>query len=193
MYYYINRYYDPDTGRFITQDPLKLIDRPNPYIYPNNDPINFIDPYGLCGKRRGSWWERVFNWYFYESILPGPFGQPISEWKGIRPTKWGNLLKYTEEAGGVWKWGERVALGVAGISALSAFGLIARPKIVDFIKRNIAFEGPSPTGRIIQIRIKGNVLILRLDYHPLNPRGRSILHINIELAGKNIHIPLCVF
>jgi len=24
----------------------------NPYIYPNNDPINFIDPYGLCGERR---------------------------------------------------------------------------------------------------------------------------------------------
>ena len=70
LYYYINRYYDPDTGRFITQDPLKLIDRPNPYTYPNNDPINYIDPYGLCGERREKrtdipWWEKLEKGYYY--------------------------------------------------------------------------------------------------------------------------------
>jgi len=47
LYYYRNRYYDPKIGRFITQDPLGMIDGPNLYAYVNNNPVNFVDPLGL--------------------------------------------------------------------------------------------------------------------------------------------------
>ena len=46
LYFLRARYYDPETGRFIGQDPLRL---GNPYVYVGNNPTNLIDPYGLLG------------------------------------------------------------------------------------------------------------------------------------------------
>jgi len=46
LYYYKNRYYSPKMGRFLTKDPLGMIDVPNLYAYVVNDPINYIDPMG---------------------------------------------------------------------------------------------------------------------------------------------------
>jgi RHS repeat-associated protein/uncharacterized repeat protein (TIGR01451 family) len=43
LYYYGARYYDPSTGRFLSEDPLFS---PNPYAYVGNDPTNFVDPTG---------------------------------------------------------------------------------------------------------------------------------------------------
>ena len=46
--YLRNRWYDPQTGRFLTQDPIGLAGGVNLYAYAGNDPIGFDDPYGLC-------------------------------------------------------------------------------------------------------------------------------------------------
>ncbi len=43
----MHRYYDPDTGRYLTPDPIGLAGGINPFAYSNNNPINYIDPYGL--------------------------------------------------------------------------------------------------------------------------------------------------
>ena len=43
--YLRNRYYDPNTGRFISQDPIK--DGDNWYVYANNNPVMFVDPTGF--------------------------------------------------------------------------------------------------------------------------------------------------
>ena len=48
LYYLRNRYYDPSTGRFLTEDPAK--DGLNWYIYCMNDPVNFVDPWGLMPR-----------------------------------------------------------------------------------------------------------------------------------------------
>jgi hypothetical protein len=42
--------YDPSTGRFASEDPLRFLTGPNAYIYCANDPINWIDPFGLWGQ-----------------------------------------------------------------------------------------------------------------------------------------------
>ncbi len=49
LYYLRNRYYNPELGRFLTVDPAK--DGLNWYIYCNNDPVNFVDPWGLYSLR----------------------------------------------------------------------------------------------------------------------------------------------
>ncbi len=49
LYYYRARYYSPSQSRFIQEDPLGLAAGPNVYAYVNNDPIDLIDPLGLCG------------------------------------------------------------------------------------------------------------------------------------------------
>ena len=43
--YLRNRYYDPSIGRFISEDPAK--DGTNWYTYCGNNPIKFVDPWGL--------------------------------------------------------------------------------------------------------------------------------------------------
>jgi len=58
LHYNRHRYYDPDTGRFISKDPVGLAGGINAYQYAPN-PISWIDPLGLLklgyDKRTGSW------------------------------------------------------------------------------------------------------------------------------------------
>jgi len=45
--YYRARYYDPSTGGFVSQDPIRFFGGMNFYSYVGNAPIGFIDPFGL--------------------------------------------------------------------------------------------------------------------------------------------------
>ena len=45
LYYYNARWYDPETGRFVTEDPAK--DGLNWYIYAGNNPVKYTDPTGM--------------------------------------------------------------------------------------------------------------------------------------------------
>ena len=47
LYYYRMRYYSPDLGRFLQPDPIGYADGMNIYAYVHNNPLNFIDPWGL--------------------------------------------------------------------------------------------------------------------------------------------------
>ncbi len=47
LIYVRNRYYDPEMGRWITSDPLGLVDGPGQYAFVGGDPVNFGDPMGL--------------------------------------------------------------------------------------------------------------------------------------------------
>jgi RHS repeat-associated protein len=48
LYYYRARYYDPVSGRFLSQDPAGFASGTNFYPYVSNDPLNSTDPLGLC-------------------------------------------------------------------------------------------------------------------------------------------------
>ena len=48
LYYYRARYYDPKIGRFISEDPIRFDGGPNFYEYVSNNPVNLVDPSGLC-------------------------------------------------------------------------------------------------------------------------------------------------
>ena len=46
--YLRNRWYDPQTGRFLSQDPIGLAGGVNLYAYAGNNPTSYSDPFGLC-------------------------------------------------------------------------------------------------------------------------------------------------
>ncbi len=51
LYYNDFRYYDPQAGRYLSPDPLgrmaEALGSPNAYAYVNNNPLSYIDPWGL--------------------------------------------------------------------------------------------------------------------------------------------------
>jgi RHS repeat-associated protein len=54
LHYNLARYYYPNVGRFISEDPLGFNGgNVNLYVYANNNPIMFMDPLGLCESSLG--------------------------------------------------------------------------------------------------------------------------------------------
>ncbi|RZB29496.1 MAG: hypothetical protein AEth_01131 [Candidatus Argoarchaeum ethanivorans] len=45
LYYYRARYYDAKIGRFLSEDQKNRVDI-SPYVYADNNPVNFVDPFG---------------------------------------------------------------------------------------------------------------------------------------------------
>jgi RHS repeat-associated protein len=48
LYFMRARYFDPTTGRFLTEDPIGFLGGVNHYDYVFNNPINLVDPSGLA-------------------------------------------------------------------------------------------------------------------------------------------------
>jgi len=46
--YYRARYYNPTTGRFLSEDPLGFLGGINKYVYAKNNPMSFRDLLGFC-------------------------------------------------------------------------------------------------------------------------------------------------
>ncbi|HEN8712391.1 TPA: RHS domain-containing protein [Pseudomonas putida] len=53
LYYNTFRYYDPEVGRFLSQDPIGLAGGTNTYLYTTN-PLQEIDPLGWCSTKLGN-------------------------------------------------------------------------------------------------------------------------------------------
>jgi RHS repeat-associated protein len=56
------RAYDPSSARWLSRDPLdnaEIEEHPNLYIYAENNPVNFLDPLGLCCEKERAAWDRA--------------------------------------------------------------------------------------------------------------------------------------
>jgi RHS repeat-associated protein len=76
LYYYRARYYDPNVGRFLSEDPIGMVGGINFYVYTSNDPVRMIDPLGLVqitfdtSYTRLGFWESL--WHAGETQLGKP-------------------------------------------------------------------------------------------------------------------------
>jgi hypothetical protein len=50
---YRARYYNPTTGRFLSEDPIGFAGGINLYAYAKNNPLKFNDPLGTCANSQG--------------------------------------------------------------------------------------------------------------------------------------------
>jgi len=57
LYYMRNRWYEPHSGRFLSEDPIGLGGGINPYVFGANDPINLRDPAGVAPDSVGGNWR----------------------------------------------------------------------------------------------------------------------------------------
>jgi RHS repeat-associated protein len=69
LYYLRNRWYEPLSGRFLSEDPIGLARGINPYVFVGSDPVNGRDPTGLCpsGYSLVVW---IRTWYDPDSGAP---------------------------------------------------------------------------------------------------------------------------
>jgi RHS repeat-associated protein len=160
------RTYDSKAGRWISRDPLGEGVDYNLYRYCGNNPISKVDPMGLESPPPGGYEGGVphnpsegslLEWWIYQGIQPGPYGDPIhpGEWADPR----GEVQSYGSTPFNIFYDG---ALVTSGVASLGAGGLIA----IEFLGGpTILLEGPAAGGgRICQIRPKGKPGWFRLDF-----------------------------
>jgi RHS repeat-associated protein len=90
LYYYRFRWYDSQTGRFTTQDPIGFDGGINLYAYCGDDPVNWVDPLGwdylvYTTKKKALYW-------YYDS------GELVGTWEAVSGTS-----KYRPLPSGAWK------------------------------------------------------------------------------------------
>ena len=93
------RWYDAETGRWISKDPILLDGGWNVYVFCDNDPINHADPSGLCESVTWAW-VKGFGQGFWEAFADGSCAKGLAAWAdGMNPL--GNPLEsvYSDEYG----------------------------------------------------------------------------------------------
>lgn len=61
FYYFRARYYDPQTGRFVNEDPIDFLNGDNFYRFAKDNPLKYSDPNGLDDAKIGGNRIRVHN------------------------------------------------------------------------------------------------------------------------------------
>ena len=93
LYYMRNRWYEPASGRFLTEDPKGLAGGINPLPYAGNDPVNRADPLGLqtrldpivvtgANPWGGLWSQSIAPWYldaWYAQQFGVASGHPVGD------------------------------------------------------------------------------------------------------------------
>ena len=77
LYYFRARWYEPVTGRWLSNDPIGISGGLNQYQAFKSNPVNFRDPSGLCTETFGHAYSRN-----YDKILANLYGADL-EWADL--------------------------------------------------------------------------------------------------------------
>ena len=85
LYYIKARYYEADLRRWLSKDPIGLSGGLNLYTFCRNNPVNFIDPWGLCEDQ--PWYQDTWDWFNDEiwSYVPKSWDDFANDpgWEGL--------------------------------------------------------------------------------------------------------------
>ncbi len=89
LYYFRSRYYAPGLGRFLQVDPIGYLGGLNLYGYVENNPLNWLDPFGWCKDRKEEGFREADNYWkalqqLEKDLPPGPEVEIV----GGSPTRW---------------------------------------------------------------------------------------------------------
>jgi len=116
------RDYDPDSGRWTAKDPVQFASAEvELYSYCGNYPIGHRDRLGLYGLGDAAAdVQALGHWWGYESIVPGPYGNPDAPGAGT----WNNICEGPQQGTG-WGTAQQAAIGVAAAATSVAAAAIA--------------------------------------------------------------------
>jgi RHS repeat-associated protein len=152
--YYRARYYNPNTGRFLSEDPLGFMAGINFYAYAGNNPVSFRDSFGQYTTQSGLSGSVTYNGFgVYGSI-------------GLAADNQGNLGWY-------WSWGGGAGVGLGLSGSLGIGGAISNAQNISdlagpFGNASVVlgdglggtadvFFGPSPDGGVVGIGGTGGI------------------------------------
>ena len=143
LHYCSARYYDPDTGRYLSQDPLFLEGgNSNFYIYCGGDPLNFIDPTGefiiaaiIIGAAIGAAIGAGVEYYRQKKS-----GEEINGWKVAGAGAVGGLIGAV--GGGVGAAAGAGMTALIGSSAAATMGGGAAIGFVEGVAASLAEQCP---------------------------------------------------
>lgn len=126
LYYLNTRWYDPETGRFISPDSINYLDPEsingfNLYAYCLNNPVMYSDPYGTT-----AWWEWLLGGLIVVGLAVGSIvtgGAVAAVFAGA--TIGGAISYGTQAVSGELNWGQfALDIGVGALTgAIGASGL----------------------------------------------------------------------
>jgi RHS repeat-associated protein len=133
------RYYDPEIGRFLTQDPIGVPGGVNLYAYVGSNPVNLVDPTGLQGSNSSNsggnnilnhWWNQAVKWA----------KDPVNwVWTGTQQAlNWLGASAQASTLGAVRLWGQ---IYTDFGSFANQFGFKPKP-YQDYIDLKLLFEAP---------------------------------------------------
>lgn len=147
LYYFRARWYEPVTGRFLSNDPIGISGGLNQYVFCGNNPVNFRDPLGLCKDvssvdemrrhygyaQTQPWWD-LWNRYFDYPQDIKQYNEALAK-RGIPPEKTyydlytGHRLAPDQMGNQDVGYTAYRSLGLTGAFALSILGEIGWPNL----------------------------------------------------------------
>lgn len=141
LYYMRARWYEPATGRFLSEDPKGLVAGVNPYVFSGDDPVNGMDPFGTqpCPQNfkpvgienvsieiNGR--EFTVTMVKCESpsgdvtyVPTGDYDGPLPVGGGSHTIDWGDQTETPARPSVVGCFGSAVAFGLNGAESLAIF------------------------------------------------------------------------